>query len=220
MLCNSVPGHHGINNLRAPSSPLLVQFVPKPKLRSLSQTVFGTTLSAGLPWQGQTAPATPTPSSPTRIALGPPLPDSCSRGTRRQPPLRAAVYVCCSTAGKTWDRSIPETQRNPLIQQAPLLEFLRLRRWSLHRIYVDQLTGDRQARPGFGELMENTRHHRFDVIVVDCFERLAPNLKRLVFILDELSRLGVGLVSRREGLDTTNLVGRGRHGHRAGHGTP
>jgi DNA invertase Pin-like site-specific DNA recombinase len=188
---------------RQPQARFCSNLFQNPSSPKLVSNRFGT---VDLAQQGQTSSTTSTPSSPARITLGLPLPDSWSRKSRCRPPLRAAVYVCCSTAGKR-ARSIPKSLLDPATQQTPLLEILRLRQWTLHRIYIDQLTGDKRARPGFSELMEDARNRRFDVIVVAGFARLAPNLKRLVFTLDEFSTLGIGLVSRKEGLDTTSLLG-------------
>lgn len=57
-------------------------------------------------------------------------------------------------------------------------------------------------------LLTDTRHRRFDTLIVWRLDRLGRNLRHLILTLDELTALGVAFVSLNEGIDTTTPAGR------------
>ena len=93
------------------------------------------------------------------------------------------------------------------MQQRPLLRLLRRRGWVRQRVYVDRLTGTKQARPRFHALLDDARRGAFDVVLVWRLDRLAPGVRQLVLTLHELGALGIDFFSYREFLDTTTRMG-------------
>jgi DNA invertase Pin-like site-specific DNA recombinase len=53
-----------------------------------------------------------------------------------------------------------------------------------------------------------TRRHRFDVVLVAAFDRVARNVRHFLEVLDELSHLNIEFVSLRENIDTGGALGR------------
>ena len=57
--------------------------------------------------------------------------------------------------------------------------------------------------------MADARRHRFDVVLVAAFDRVARSVRHFLEVLDELNHLGMEFVSFRENIDT----GLGYAGH-------
>ncbi len=56
--------------------------------------------------------------------------------------------------------------------------------------------------------MSDARRHRFDVVLVSAFDRIARNVRHFLDVLDELSQLNVQFISMRENIDTGGPLGR------------
>ncbi len=111
---------------------------------------------------------------------------------------RAAVYVRVSTVDQH-----PETQLHDLRQ------FAAQRGCHIVREYTDHgFSGTKARRPALDELMEDARHHKFDVLMVWSIDRLARSTKHLLQTLDELNGMGIQFVSQREAIDTEGPLGR------------
>ena len=56
--------------------------------------------------------------------------------------------------------------------------------------------------------MADARRHRFDIVLVAAFDRIARNVRHFLDVLDELNHLGIEFVSMRENIDTSGPLGR------------
>lgn len=76
------------------------------------------------------------------------------------------------------------------------------------KIYQEHISGGRgkKERPVLADCLSNIRSG--DTLVVWRLDRLGRSLKDLIEIMGELDRLGVGLVSIKENIDTTTATGR------------
>ena len=74
--------------------------------------------------------------------------------------------------------------------------------------YTDRISGAKARRPGLDELLHDARRHRFDVVLVWAFDRLARSVRHFLEVLDELNHLGIEFVSFRENIDTGGALGR------------
>ncbi len=111
---------------------------------------------------------------------------------------RAAVYARVSTLDQH-----PETQLLDLRQLA------KQRGFQIIEEYVDHgISGSRTRRPALDRLMADAARHRFDVVVVAAFDRLARSVRHLLQTLDELNRLGIEFISLRENVDSGGPLGR------------
>jgi DNA invertase Pin-like site-specific DNA recombinase len=66
----------------------------------------------------------------------------------------------------------------------------------------------KSKRPGLDQLLADGRRHRFDVVLVAVFDRVARNVRHFLEVLDELSHLNIEFVSLRENIDTGGPLGR------------
>jgi DNA invertase Pin-like site-specific DNA recombinase len=111
---------------------------------------------------------------------------------------RAALYVRVSTVDQH-----PETQ---LLE---LRQFASQRGLQIEQEYTDHgVSGTKARRPALDKMMDDARHHRFDVLVVWAFDRLARSTKHLLQTLDELNSYGIEFISQREAIDSEGPLGR------------
>jgi len=110
---------------------------------------------------------------------------------------RAAIYTRVSTADQH-----PETQLYDLREMA------KQRGYEIVHEYGDVISGSKSKRPGLDALMADARRHRFDVVLVAAFDRLARSVRHFLEVLDELNHLGIEFVSQRESIDTSGPLGR------------
>jgi DNA invertase Pin-like site-specific DNA recombinase len=57
-------------------------------------------------------------------------------------------------------------------------------------------------------LLADARRHRFDIVLVAAFDRVARSVRHFLEVLDELSHLNIEFVSLRENIDTGGPLGR------------
>ena len=57
-------------------------------------------------------------------------------------------------------------------------------------------------------MMDDARRHRFDVLLVWSYDRLARSTKHLLQTIDELNGMGIQFMSQREAIDTEGALGR------------
>src|SRR5579864_1137906 len=130
------------------------------------------------------------------VALSNSPPQSETR-TKRQSAKRAAIYTRVSTADQH-----PETQLYDLREMA------KLRGYEIVSEYSDKISGAKSKRPGLDQLLADARRHKFDVVLVWAFDRMARSVRHFLEILDELNHLGIEFVSFRENIDTGGPLGR------------
>jgi DNA invertase Pin-like site-specific DNA recombinase len=110
---------------------------------------------------------------------------------------RAVIYARVSTGEQH-----VETQ---------LLDFRGLakqRGYEIVREYSDIISGAKSKRPGLDQLMADARRHRFDLVLIAAFDRVARNVRHFLEVLDELNHLGIEFISLRENIDTSGPLGR------------
>jgi DNA invertase Pin-like site-specific DNA recombinase len=111
--------------------------------------------------------------------------------------MRAAVYARVSTLDQNPDNQLFELRR-----------YVGARGWRLAE-YVDHgVSGAKEARPELNRLIRDAKKRQIDIVVVWRLDRLGRSLRHLIFLLEELSALGVGFVSLGEGIDTSTPAGR------------
>jgi DNA invertase Pin-like site-specific DNA recombinase len=110
---------------------------------------------------------------------------------------RAVVYARVSTG-----------DQHLQTQLLDLHEMAKQRGLEIVREYSDVISGAKSKRPGLDQLMSDARRHRFDVVLVSAFDRIARNVRHFLDVLDELSQLNVQFISMRENIDTGGPLGR------------
>jgi DNA invertase Pin-like site-specific DNA recombinase len=89
-----------------------------------------------------------------------------------------------------------------------LRELAKQRRFEIVHEYTDTISGAKSKRPGLDLLLADARRHRFHVVLVAAFDRVARNVRHFLEVLDELSHLDIEFVSLRENIDTGGPLGR------------
>ena len=110
---------------------------------------------------------------------------------------KAALYVRVST---------PDQSAEP--QLLDLRQMAAARRYEIVREYSDKLSGTKSRRPGLDALLSDAKRHRFDVVMVWAFDRMARSVRHFLEVLDELNHLNIEFVSFRESVDTSGPLGR------------
>lgn len=92
-------------------------------------------------------------------------------------------------------------------QALRLDSFCAERGWPVVALYAEPGGAGRQ-RPELERLRHDAREGRFELVAVASLEALADSLVGLIRLLDELSRMGVGLVSLAENIESATAEGR------------
>jgi DNA invertase Pin-like site-specific DNA recombinase len=110
------------------------------------------------------------------------------------------VYIRVSTKDQSLD-----AQRNEI------LEYCKLRGWSPKKIFSDIRSGKSiSERPGFTKMLKelDTNPHGIKSIVIQKLDRIGRNLKDLLELFDLFNKLGIGIVSLHDSLDTSTPGGK------------
>ena len=104
---------------------------------------------------------------------------------------RAVIYTRISTGDQHAETQLYD-----------LRELAKQRRYEIVHEYTDTISGAKSKRPGLDQLLADARRHRFDVVLVAAFDRVARNVRHFLEVLDELSHLNIEFV---------RLAGKHRH---------
>lgn len=114
--------------------------------------------------------------------------------------MKAAAYVRVSTEGKGQDVTN---------QIEPIKSFAATRGFEIHQVYEDSgISGTTERRPGLDRMLADARRGIFKMLVVAEISRLARDVRHLLNTLAELEKVGVQVVSLREGVDFSTPMGR------------
>ena len=81
-----------------------------------------------------------------------------------------------------------------------------LRAAGCERIFNEKMTGTKSDRPELQTMLLTLRSG--DILVIDSFSRLSRSTKDLLQMVDQLTEMGVHLMSLKENLDTTTATGK------------
>jgi DNA invertase Pin-like site-specific DNA recombinase len=91
-------------------------------------------------------------------------------------------------------------------EQSLDLQLDALEKAGCEKIYQEKISGMKDDRPQLQELLEYAREG--DVLVVYKLDRLGRSTKRLIELAEELEKRGIELVSVKDNIDTTTVVGK------------
>jgi DNA invertase Pin-like site-specific DNA recombinase len=93
-------------------------------------------------------------------------------------------------------------------QVLPLRKLAAERGFEVVAEYQDQgISGTKARRSGLDALMLDARRHRFSVVLVAAFDRIAKSTRHFLQVLDEFGKLGIEFISTKEAVDTTGAMG-------------
>jgi DNA invertase Pin-like site-specific DNA recombinase len=106
---------------------------------------------------------------------------------------------------------VSSADQNPQSQLLDLQQLAQQHGWEIVEVFVDRgISGNRVRRPALDRLMVDAARHRFDIVAVAAFDRMARSVRHLLETLDELNRLGIQFISLRENIDSQGPLGRAR----------
>lgn len=103
---------------------------------------------------------------------------------------------------------VSSVDQHPETQLCDLRPLAAARGYEIVGEYTDTISGSKSKRPGLDQLMADARRHRFDVVMVWAFDRMARSVRHFLEVLDELNHLNIEFVSFRESVDTSGPLGR------------
>jgi DNA invertase Pin-like site-specific DNA recombinase len=103
---------------------------------------------------------------------------------------------------------VSSVDQHPETQLYDLRALAEQRGLTITREYTDRISGAKARRPGLDELLHDARRHRFDVVLVWAFDRMARSVRHFLEVLDDLNHLGIEFISFRENIDTGGPLGR------------
>jgi DNA invertase Pin-like site-specific DNA recombinase len=113
---------------------------------------------------------------------------------------KAGIYVRVSTADQHVESQLYD-----------LRELAVQRGFEVVKEYRDcGVSGRRARRPGLDALMADARQHKFAVVLVAAFDRVARSTRHFLQVVDELDSLGIAFISRREAINTDDHNPMGR----------
>ena len=112
---------------------------------------------------------------------------------------KVACYYRCSTS----DQKVSN-------QMIELRDYCSKMGWEITKEYVDEgLSGTLSGakRPAFNEMTKDAYRKKFDAVVCWDISRLGRSMKNLIMFLSDMKDKGVGIVSFRQGFDTSTSMG-------------
>jgi DNA invertase Pin-like site-specific DNA recombinase len=111
--------------------------------------------------------------------------------------VRVAIYCRVST----------EDQNNDS-QERLCKEYCSRYSYEVYGVYKDVISGTKDSRPSFNQLMEDMRRFKFDAIMVSKLDRMGRSLQHLIGIVDEISKKGLNFIVVTQNIDTTTSSGK------------
>lgn len=111
--------------------------------------------------------------------------------------MKVAIYTRVSTEKQELDNQIDLCRK-----------YCESKGWEIYKIYSDTISGIKESRPSFNELLEDMRYYKFRTIVITKLDRIGRSLKHLLSLFDEFKDKGVEVVAITQNIDTTTSAGK------------
>ncbi|WP_052476140.1 recombinase family protein [Cohnella kolymensis] len=117
--------------------------------------------------------------------------------------MKVAIYVRVSTEEQANEGYSIRAQKNQLV------DYCRVNEYEISNIYIDEgISAKDTNRPDLQKLLAAAKEGAFDAVLVYKLDRFTRSVKDLYELLEYLSSLGIGFISRQEKFDTTTAMGR------------
>ena len=104
---------------------------------------------------------------------------------------------------------VSTTEQNVDMQLKELREYCKRMNYGVFQEYVDVgISGSKESRPQFNNLLNDMRKKRFDAVLVWKLDRIGRSLQHLLQILQELNYKNIGFISYNQNIDTTTASGK------------
>lgn len=111
--------------------------------------------------------------------------------------MKIALYCRVSTE----DQSIEH-------QEKALRKYCEAHSHDVYKVYSDVISGTKDSRPGFNQMLTEMRKFKFDAIAVVKLDRLGRSLKHLLSLMEEFKNKGVHFIAVDQNIDTNSSMGK------------
>jgi DNA invertase Pin-like site-specific DNA recombinase len=110
--------------------------------------------------------------------------------------MKVAIYTRISTA-----------EQNPMMQKQQILDYCKIKGFSVYNIYEDVISGKKDSRPEFDRLLFDMRNKRFDAIAVYKLDRIGRSLQHLLQLFQEFKNRNIDFISVTQNINTDTPEG-------------
>lgn len=112
--------------------------------------------------------------------------------------MKVALYARVSTE-----------EQNARRQVESMRDYAARNGWEIYKEYIDEgVSGAKESRPAFNDLLEDMRQYRFNTVVVTKLDRIGRSLKHIITLFEEFKTKGVNFVATTQNIDTTTSAGK------------
>ena len=111
--------------------------------------------------------------------------------------MKVAIYARVSTEQQDLDNQLTQLKIYCMRQEH-----------EIYKIYTDIISGSKDSRPAFNELLEDMRHFKFEAVMVTKLDRIGRSLQHLLGLFDEFNRKGVCFIATTQNIDTSTSSGK------------
>ena len=112
--------------------------------------------------------------------------------------MKVAIYCRVSTI----DQDIT-------IQEKICREYCLRNNHEIYNVYTDNgVSGMKDSRPAFDELLKDMRLYRFNCIMVTKLDRIGRSLRHILSMFDEFKIKGVHFIATSQNIDTSSSIGK------------
>lgn len=112
--------------------------------------------------------------------------------------MKVAIYARVSTI-----------EQDATVQEKICWEYATRNQIEIYRVYTDSgISGMKNSRPAFNELLKDMRLMRFNGIMVTKLDRIGRSLQHILSLFDEFSKLGVHFIACTQSIDTSCATGK------------
>jgi DNA invertase Pin-like site-specific DNA recombinase len=112
--------------------------------------------------------------------------------------MRTAIYC-----------RVSRTDQDATIQERICREYAERNRYEIFKVYMDNgVSGMRDSRPAFDEMLKDMRLMRFNCIIVTKLDRIGRSLQHILSLFNELTAKGVHFIATSQNIDTSSSIGK------------
>jgi DNA invertase Pin-like site-specific DNA recombinase len=111
--------------------------------------------------------------------------------------MKVAIYARVSTDDQNADK-----------QESLCREYCQRVKYEIYAVYKDVgISGVKQSRPAFDQLLDDMRHYKFNCVMVTKLDRMGRSLQHILSLFDEFTRKGVHFIAITQNIDTSSSIG-------------
>jgi DNA invertase Pin-like site-specific DNA recombinase len=112
--------------------------------------------------------------------------------------MKVAIYCRVST-----------DEQDATTQERMCREYCARMGYDVFKVYTDAgVSGARQSRPAFDELLNDMRLYRFNCVMVTKLDRMGRSLQHILSLFDEFKSKGVQFCATTQQIDTSTAAGK------------